>query len=246
MLKINPNIDRKYRLPRVWSNAELKKFAALFQGDIINVSGWKDIDKEGGVYKDYFKNADTYSISNYKSEARGFQGLENEFFLDLEQPLEESLIGKYDVVFNHTVLEHVFHVHRAFKNLCDMTKDVVILVVPFLQQMHAHYGDYWRFTPMTLKRLFEENGMEMLYLSFNSDKNSSVYIFCIATKNKKIWSKKITPTYSFEDNTDAGDGFENYVGCHAIQNDAYIKSRQPPAKRTLFQKLLNLLKQKNS
>lgn len=64
--------DRKFRIPRIWSNRELKKFAKLFRGTVVNVSGWKDNDKEGANYREYFINASEYWITNYKSEARGF------------------------------------------------------------------------------------------------------------------------------------------------------------------------------
>jgi hypothetical protein len=40
-------IDKKFRVPPIWSNRELARFADLFEGD-IDVSGWKDMDKEGG------------------------------------------------------------------------------------------------------------------------------------------------------------------------------------------------------
>lgn len=73
--------DRKFKEPRVWSNQELKKFGFIFQGDIVNISGWKDMDKEGNRYKEYFKNAKSYQISNYNTQKNGFQGdMENEFF----------------------------------------------------------------------------------------------------------------------------------------------------------------------
>jgi len=73
--------DRKFRIPRIWSNSELRKFAHLFTGKVINVSAWKDLDKEGNRYKNYFINASEYWISNYKPEFRGFQGdIENENF----------------------------------------------------------------------------------------------------------------------------------------------------------------------
>ena len=39
--------DRKFKVPRYWSNEELKKFAHLFKGSVINVSAWKDVDKQG-------------------------------------------------------------------------------------------------------------------------------------------------------------------------------------------------------
>lgn len=51
-------MDKKFRVPRVWSNRELEKFGHLFSGKGVNVSGWKDIDKEGKKYRDYFRILD--------------------------------------------------------------------------------------------------------------------------------------------------------------------------------------------
>lgn len=214
-------IDRKYYLPRFWSNQELRKFAPLFGGEIVNVSGWQDLDKEGNTYQSYFVNANNYYITNYKSDARGFQGYPNEIFLDLEKELPIEVIDKFDVVFNHTVLEHIFDVNTAFKNLCLMSKDIVILVVPFLQQMHANYGDYWRFTPLSIKKMFEQKEMSILYLSFNSHQNASVYILTIATKHPAKWQDKINQEFSYLETQKPWDGFEAYIGCHAIGNNLY-------------------------
>lgn len=181
--------DRKFRVPRIWSNNELKKFAPMFSGKVINVSGWKDIDKEGGRYKDYFVNATEYWVSNYKSEARGFQGdLNNEIYMDLSVPLAEGDSSTYDVVYNHTVLEHIFEVDIAFTNLCKLSSDVVILVVPFLQEQHANYGDYWRFTPQAIDKLFRKNGFQTLYISANSHSDASVYVFAVASKAQDKWN----------------------------------------------------------
>jgi hypothetical protein len=61
--------------------------------------------------------------------------------------------------------------------------------VPFLQQAHADYGDYWRFTPMALIRMFEDEKMNMLYINANEKKNTSVYIFAVACKsNPEKWN----------------------------------------------------------
>ncbi len=213
-------VDRKFRVPRLWSNRELRRFAHLFTGDVVNVSGWRDSDKEGGLYKDYFKNAKSYTITNYKSEAKGYQGFDNEIFLDLEKPLPKELIRKFDVVYNHTTLEHIYDFKKAFENICLMSRDIVIIVVPFLQQMHADYGDYWRFTPLAMKRMFEDNGMKVLYSSFNEDKLCSVYLFFIATrKNIKKWDKIIRNEFEYKaKNKFAFDHFKNYVGCRSIKN----------------------------
>ena len=213
------DIDRVFRLPRVWSNRELLKFAKLFKGDVANISGWTDEDKEGAYYKDYFSNVSSYSITNYIEEARGFQGKENEVFLDLTAELPNELINKFDVVFNHTVLEHIYEVNLAVKNLCSMTKDIAIVVVPFLQEMHANYGDYWRFTPLAMKNLFNENDMKMIYCTFNSHPNASVYLFCIATKNESKWVDKIPFQISHEDPFSGGN-HQNWVGCHAINTNS--------------------------
>ena len=184
--------DKKFRIPRIWSNKILAEISPLFDGDIINDSGWKDQDKQGNLYKDYFPNATSYSISNFFSEARGFQGdMENEFYLDLEKPLDKSLKQKYDVVFNHTVLEHVYEVQKAFQNLCSMSKDIVIVVVPFLQEQHAEYGDYWRFTPLTLKKLFEQNSKELIYINYNDVPKQSIYILAIGSSRKNKWESII-------------------------------------------------------
>lgn len=181
--------DRKYRAPRIWSNKELKKFAYLFNGKAVNVSGWKDIDKEGKKYRDYFPNISEYWITNYKSEARGFQGdQENELYLDLTEELDSTLFEKFDVVFNHTVLEHIFNVNKAFENLCKLSKNIVIIVVPFLQEQHADYGDYWRFTPLVIDKLFFQNGLKLIYINYNDNKNDSIYIFAIGAKDESIWT----------------------------------------------------------
>jgi len=185
-------MDKKFRAPRVWSNKVLAELAYLFEGEVANISGWKDLDKEGKSYKDYFINSSSYCISNYLSEARGFQGnIENEFFLNLEDDLDKKLLNKFDVVFNHTVLEHIFNVHKAFENLCLLSKDIVIVVVPFLQEQHADYGDYWRFTPLTLKNLFKENNKEMVYLNYNDIPNESIYLFAVGSSKKENWSELI-------------------------------------------------------
>ncbi|MFQ5895157.1 MAG: hypothetical protein ACE5JJ_05005 [Nitrospinota bacterium] len=234
-------IDRKFRLPRVWSNRELEKFAHLFSGDIVNVSGWQDRDKGGRLYSGYFVNKNSYTITNYRRGAIGVHVPQKEMFLDLEEPLPESLVNRFDVVFNHTVLEHVYRVHTAFRNLCLMTRDIVILVVPFLQPMHvgSDYGDYWRFTPLAIRNAFKENGMSLLYLSFNGQKKASVYIFAIASKNPSKWLSKIHNEFSYTDSRKPLNGSAPCVGCHAIPNTRYFLYRLP---KRILRKLLSFLR----
>jgi hypothetical protein len=111
--------------------------------------------------------------------------MQNEIYLDLECELPVELIGKFDVVFNHTTLEHIFDVNTAFSNLCQMSKDVVIVIVPFLQEQHGEYGDYWRFTPWALKRMFLANGLTPAYISANDDKTDAIYVFAVGVKSQE-------------------------------------------------------------
>lgn len=180
--------DPAFELPRNWSNNELKRFAHLFTGDVINVSAWKDEDKQGKHYSDYFVNAISYSLSNYKSEYRGWQdNLQSQIFIDLEEDITSDLCASFDVVYNHTTLEHVFEIGKAFENICRMTRDIVVLVVPFLQEQHASYGDYWRMTPLAIHKLFLKNNLTPIYMNYNNHPSSSVYIFAIASRNPSKW-----------------------------------------------------------
>lgn len=160
------------------------------------------------MYQQYFSLVKTYYVTNYKSEARGFQGdRENEIFLDLTQPCPEELVEKFDVIFNHTVLEHVFEIDQAFANLCQMSKDLVVVVVPFIQEQHADYGDFWRFTPQAVDRLFKKNGLDTIYLNYNDESDASIYIFAIGSKRPDNWLMIRTD----EDNRVAGI-YKDFVG----------------------------------
>ena len=215
--------DRVHTIPRRWSNRELEKYAHHFSGDIVNVSAWKDEDKEGNHYRDYFRNASSYHITNYVAEARGLQGTEGEIFLNLEGELPDELKGRFDTVFNHTTLEHVFDVHAAFANLCEMSRDCVILVVPFLQQYHADYGDYWRMTPRLLDKLFEKHGLQTVHISFNNHKQASVYIFAVAARQPEKYAPHFPDNWSVVDPTASGS--EPFVGCFALAN-RWFKSKR--------------------
>ncbi len=192
------NTKSKFRNARIWSNKELLKFSSLFNGKIINVSAGDNIDKEGRTYDDYFNNADEFWISNYAPGSyRGYKNRNNELLIDLEKKIDKGLINSFDVVFNHTTLEHIFYIFDAFKNLSLLTKDILIIVVPFLQEQHDvdGYNDYWRFSPKSLHRLFEINKITILYESINNDFNSANYIFIIGSKKPEKWKMQF-PKYS--------------------------------------------------
>lgn len=189
-------VNRSFRLPRIWSNRVLRRIAPCFQGEVVNVSGWMDGDKEGGVYRDYFASASAYYVTNHEG-ARGLDdaGDVTDFALDLTRPLPEALLERFDVVFCHTVLEHVFDVIGAFRNLCAMSRDVVLVVVPFAQETHTteSYGDYWRFTPMGLRSLFRANGLETVYEAATPYPNAGIYLLFAGSKRPEAWHGRLPP-----------------------------------------------------
>jgi len=228
--------ERIFRVPRLKTNRILEKFAKDFSGDIINVSGSNDLDKNASLkdyyfgnydngkrYKDYFINARSYTVSNYPGDKTEINLDKTAMLMiDLEKDIPEELLGKYDVVFNHTVFEHIFDVFTAFKNLCSISKDVIIFIVPQFQQIHDYergYKDYWRFTPFSVDCLFKKNGYTVLYRETTYGFSESMYLFYIASKQPEKWREKFTPILSAE---------------------AYINNRNNGSSFTLFSKYLLL------
>jgi hypothetical protein len=186
--------ERRFRLARIWSNDELRDLAPSFDGHVVNVSGWDDRDKEGDRYRSYFTRATAYSLTNF-SGTRGLTGSEGEHYLDLAGDVPAELAGRFDVVFNHTTLEHIFDIRRAFANLCRLSRDVVIVVVPFAQQQHEteSFGDYWRFTPSCLRRLYEENDLTVVYESESPHADAASYLLFVGARQPERWIDRLPP-----------------------------------------------------
>ncbi|PIZ72552.1 MAG: hypothetical protein COY11_00180 [Candidatus Portnoybacteria bacterium CG_4_10_14_0_2_um_filter_44_20] len=197
-------LDNRLINPRRFSNALLRFYAPVFGGRVINVSGWDDRDKEGSYYKEYFKNCSDYLISNVSGKEKGMGSVKKngseEMELDLEKPLPPDLKGEFDVVFNHTTLEHIFNIEQAFENLCELSKDVVILVIPVFQQLHIleTYGDYWRMTTLGIARMFKKNGFEPLVIQVNDQPFAPIYCFAIAARDPRKYEGKIEKRLDFE------------------------------------------------
>ncbi len=190
-------INLRQSNPRLWSNDEIKKIAPLFSENVINVSGGRDNDKEGGTYRDYFRSAKSYTLSNYILEFQGSTSYQ-EIELDLSAPISDgsTLMKKYETVFSHTVLEHIYKVDQAIENLCRLSSDIVITVVPFLQEFHhvpGQYLDYWRISPHSLVLSFEKQGFYTLYVNWNDDPFGNIYIFHVASCKPEKWKDKIRP-----------------------------------------------------
>lgn len=195
-------MDRQFRVARVWSNTVLRKFSPHVFGKVINVSAADDEDKEGGRYADYFPNATSYIMSNFGTGTdRGFRARPGELLIDLEIQLAAELRHCFDTVFNHTTLEHVFDVRTAFANLCALTNDLLVIVVPCAQVQHdsRDFGDYWRFMPSGMRRLFDENGLNVVYEAANHHRNTATYLFFAGSRKPERWMQRLGPVHPLSD-----------------------------------------------
>jgi hypothetical protein len=178
--------------------------------------------------------------------------------LDLENPaaVDSTLRQRFDVVFNHTTLEHVYEVHTALDNICALSRDIVILVVPTLQLVHAvpdptlptpinqQYSDYWRFTPHLLIRLLEDRGLSPLILVSNSRRRSSVYTFCVASRRPSHWSHIAQPL-CFVDGTAPRWVKQPLPGWNSTRTIALVEITQVLL-RNLFSRLPRLTRKRSS
>lgn len=199
--------DPLFRRPRLWSNLELKKIAPHFRGSIINVSGWADEDKFGDAYCNYFVNAQKYIVSNLGGGLQKgiYRTLEDSVNIDLNIPLGKEHYQAYDCVFLHTVFEHVFNIFQAVKNACEMSRDSIIIIVPFVQAVHWErdnpngYSDYWRFTPFCIEKLFQEYGFTTIYRNGLDIPGSSLYYLYVLSKHPENYSELLAPLKRIEE-----------------------------------------------
>lgn len=178
--------------PRNWSNRELKRAIEPLGPfkSVINVSGHEDRDKQGGYYKGYFC-AEEYAISHYPSDHAKGKAFDHSIPIDLMEPLPSDLIGRYQVAFNHTVLEHAPNPFFAFEQIAKLSNDLVITVVPFRQQLHfisGQFGDYFRFSPMAMRYLHEINALDTLFESHTPSPTGIVYIVTMGTKRPELYA----------------------------------------------------------
>lgn len=179
--------------PRHWSNVELRKVLAHLAPSkrVINVSGWMDGDKEGGLYQSYFAPDASYTVSNYGDDsARGGEGVHTAVSLDLSAPVPAELEGAFDVAFSHTVLEHIEDPVFGFNQIAKLTSDLIITVVPFKQKMHfepGQFGDYYRFSPFAMRCLHEKAGFTVLYESYTPPPALDVYLFYVGTRQPQYY-----------------------------------------------------------
>lgn len=88
-------------------------------------------------------------------------GRHNAFIWDLNAPIPEDQIGKYDLITNYGTSEHVFNVLQIFKNIHDLahTGSIMIHELPF--QGYIDHG-FYNYQPSFFEDLAFENKYEII------------------------------------------------------------------------------------
>lgn len=205
--------------PRSWSNVQLRRFADELDevSSCCNVSGWRDSDKEGRFYRDYFPNVESYFVTNFPGDSDKGVGTFDEIELDLLENLPPEFESRFDLTLSHTVLEHVRRPDVAFANICLMSRKYVITVVPFVQGFHfspGNFGDFYRFSPMLMRSMYEENGFRVIDEAYGPPFGGTVYLAYLGVRSEMVGES--TP-YELKDVDDLNETlghqtFRNSIG----------------------------------
>ena len=179
---------------RSWSNSRLRFIAESLPRfeNALNVSGNLDSDKEGHLYQYYFKT-EKYNISSYSND-KSYSNPQNQIIIDLDEDkskIAKEHFQKYDLVFNHTVLEHVKNPFQAFSNLEYLLapNGILISVVPFIYKFHysnEDFGDFWRYTPHTIDLLHKHSNLFINLLEVGPLKGHEKYLISVASRGSKL------------------------------------------------------------
>lgn len=93
----------------------------------------------------------------------------------------------FDVILSTQVLEHVEDFEEIFGELVRVLKKngILILTVPFCFEEHEKPYDFRRFTGFGIKKIFEENGIEVLELEKSTNyKTAVMYMQCMYRDNQ--------------------------------------------------------------
>lgn len=145
---------------RVVINDTMRKYATrlgLENIDILEI-GIDGDDKPSGSHK-YFGEGNRWDTMDFLDKT------EPDYLFDITG-FDDLPNKKWDLIICIQTLEHIFDIHRAFRNISDMVKPggYVILDNPWHNQYHTtdDYDDYWRMSLVCMARLCDFVGMEMI------------------------------------------------------------------------------------
>jgi SAM-dependent methyltransferase len=136
-------------------NRILLEWCAPITGRVLSLGSGNDSDKQGGVYRDYFRSADSYETSEVGGEGCDLN-------LDVRD-MASIPAGSYDALFCHSVLEHVDDFYSALNEFRRVLKPegTLLLGVPFRYCIHRAPQDFWRFTEHGIRYMLRFCGLQV-------------------------------------------------------------------------------------
>ena len=132
-----------------WREETYREFTQIpLTGDVIDLGGTKNAD-----YRELFTGWNTMVSANLSPDC--------DIKCDFEQPLPIK-DEQYDAALLVNMLEHVYNTEGILSETYRILKpkSKVVVVVPFLIQVHPSPRDHWRFTSETLELIFARAGFE--------------------------------------------------------------------------------------
>ncbi|MFY0604914.1 MAG: class I SAM-dependent methyltransferase [Flavobacteriaceae bacterium] len=139
-----------------------------------------DYGSGDGPYKVMLKNYfDEYVAADYQV-TNTHHSVRPDIFIDDNQHVNVE-DGTYSCVVVSEVLEHLYKPHEALREIKRVLKPngYVIGTVPFFMWEHEKPYDFHRYTYFGLKRMFEDNGFEIIKLDYVGD-IAGVFTYCFS------------------------------------------------------------------
>lgn len=95
-------------------------------------------------------------------ESMDFSGYENPTYIqDLNNPVPDELLGKYDAIYDGGTLEHVFNFPGALENVHKMLKPGGVIIHSSPSTNHVDHG-FYMFSPTVFCDYYAKNGYKII------------------------------------------------------------------------------------
>jgi len=198
-LSLNPvssiyGLDRGTPIDRYYINNFITKNSQLIKGKILEVGD----DRYSQNFKNSILSVDVLTKDIDENIKKNLDTRSNYFFGDFEQDLNLKN-NYYDCLILTQVFQCIYKIETAIKNAFKTLKSggSCLITLPGINQNSAYdadrYGDYWRFTIQSAKKIFEVIESEIKDIEVNSYGNVLVASnFLYGLSYEEIKKKNLT------------------------------------------------------
>ncbi|MDF1526205.1 MAG: methyltransferase domain-containing protein [bacterium] len=165
---------------RFQSNRWLRIHCRDIAGDVLSIGAGHDSDRQGGVYRDYFPDAASYTTSEVSDE------FGSDLVLDVRS-MPQIEDATYDCVYCSGVLEHVDDYRSGLAEMTRILKPggIFLLGLPFRQAPHLAPHDYWRFTEYGIRYLLGDSFDILDLTAVDVDRSGMPATYWVKSRKKR-------------------------------------------------------------